>query len=203
MVTQLTGYNTQRYTLNSLDDLDGIDFHNGDQVLLMDLDKLLIFDEENSAWYDVPAGGGGGGGSVPQWTLIDQKTIALEEFTSTTAEAIDTGIDISQTDYACILVVVTCDTPILTSLEWGMTIGLIGRYSTSGNTNAGGVWYERGCATLSTAALVNNAGMGNAYGVYFQSNKATIVLQRLCSTLYCPKIRAGNYTVKVYGLTAL
>ena len=64
MVTQLTGYNTQRYTLNSLDDLDGIDFHNGDQVLLMDLDKLLIFDEENSAWYDVPAGGGGGGGGT-------------------------------------------------------------------------------------------------------------------------------------------
>ena len=62
MVTQLTGYNTQRYTLNSLDDLDGIDFHNGDQVLLMDLDKLFIFDEENVAWYDVPAGGGGGGG---------------------------------------------------------------------------------------------------------------------------------------------
>ena len=59
MVTLLTDYSTQRYILNSGDDLDGIEFHNGDQILLMDQDVLLIFDEEGNNWNPVPTGGGG------------------------------------------------------------------------------------------------------------------------------------------------
>lgn len=65
MVTLLTDYNTQRYILNSADDIGDLEFHNGDQVLLMDQDVLLIFDEENTTWYAVPTGGGGGGTSFP------------------------------------------------------------------------------------------------------------------------------------------
>ena len=68
MVTLLTDYSTQRYILNSGDDPDGIEFHNGDQVLLMDQDVLLIFDEEGNNWNPVPAGGGGGGGGINTYT---------------------------------------------------------------------------------------------------------------------------------------
>ena len=63
MVTQLTGYNTQRYTFNSEDDIGDIVFHNGDEILLMDVDLLLIYDEEGNNWNQVPTGGGGGGDS--------------------------------------------------------------------------------------------------------------------------------------------
>ena len=62
MVTLLTDYSTQRYILNSDDDIGDLEFHNGDQVLLMDQDVLIIYDEEANQWYPVPTGGGGGGG---------------------------------------------------------------------------------------------------------------------------------------------
>ena len=78
MVTLLTDYNTQRYILNSTDDIDDIEFHNGDQLLLMDQDALIIFDEENAAWHSVPTGGGGGGGEAHPY---------IQKFTYTQAES--------------------------------------------------------------------------------------------------------------------
>ena len=64
MVTLLTDYLKQRRTLNSMDDVNDIEWHNGDEVLLMDMDAVLIFSEEDNNWYPVPTGGGGGGGGM-------------------------------------------------------------------------------------------------------------------------------------------
>lgn len=61
MVTLLTDYTKQRRTLNSADDVGSIEWHNGDEVLLMDVDAVLIFSEEDNNWHPVPTGGGGGG----------------------------------------------------------------------------------------------------------------------------------------------
>lgn len=72
MVTLLKEYEQQTYTLNSADDIDDIVFRNGDMVLLMDQDVLIIYDEEGDTWYPVPTGGGGGGGGG--WRLIDSGT---------------------------------------------------------------------------------------------------------------------------------
>lgn len=70
MVTLLTDYTKQRRTLNSLDDVSNIEWHNGDEVLLMDQDIVLIFSEGNSNWYPVPTGGGGGGTPVTELKLL-------------------------------------------------------------------------------------------------------------------------------------
>lgn len=50
MVTLLKDYEQQTYFLNSSDDINGIVFHNGDMVFLMDQDRFLIYDQENDNW---------------------------------------------------------------------------------------------------------------------------------------------------------
>ena len=146
-----------------------------------------------------------GGGTGIKWDLIGQKTVALTEYTNTSAaETITTDINIKNTDYAYILVVITCDTPIETTTEWGMTVALKGRYTTNGNVaGTGSNLWEKGSATLSFAALANNLGDQGSYGVSVNYNTAVVSFNRKCHATGCPKCRAGNYTVKAYGLKSL
>ena len=143
-------------------------------------------------------------GSGPQWELIGTTTIALEEYTDdSTSEVTDTGINIQNTDWAYGIVIITCDTPITSSTEWGMTIELFERYTSNSNLMTSQAAQQKGSATLSKAGMVTN-GMGtNAYGVVFGNNASTIIISRKCHSTACPKCRAGNYTVSVYGLKSI
>lgn len=203
MVTLLNDYEQQTYFLNSGDDIDGIVFRNGDQVFLMDQDVLIIYDEGGDNWYPVPTGGGGGGTGL-QWTLIGEKTIALPEYTDTVnLETTDTEIDVKNADYAYILVVITCDTPILTATEWGMTVAIGGRYTSNSNFFQGVSLCQKGTATLSFAAMSAGTYSGASYGVNVPGNTASITFTRKCHATNCTSCRAGNYNVKVYGLASL
>ena len=105
MVTLLTNYNTQRYILNSTDDIDNINFHNGDQVLLMDQDALIVFDEENVAWHAVPAGRGGGGYEANDWfdytkpagAITTDKTFSYNSWTPIKGHTGITGVTLTAT----------------------------------------------------------------------------------------------------------
>lgn len=148
--------------------------------------------------------GGGGGGGTSNFTLIGETVLEnLSEWTDTAnADQIDTGINISNTDYAWGIIVVTCDSPITTSDEWGMSFMLFGRYLTSGNVYNPQYLQQKGSSTLSREAMVGSAAWANNYGVYAVANKPNVLLERKCSSAI-PKIRSGNYTVKVYALTSL
>ena len=61
MVTNTTIYTRQMYVSLSSDTPD-VDFHNGDEIYLIDTRQRIIYDEENSTWYPLPTRGGGGGG---------------------------------------------------------------------------------------------------------------------------------------------
>ena len=116
------------------------------------------------------------------------------------ADTLDTGI--TPKDYAYGMVVVTCDSPITTKNEWGMTITLFGRY-----TSNSGIMYttsvqQKGSATFSFSGMVDNTLVGNSYGVIMPNNIGTVQLRRGTHGTGCPKIRGGNYTVAVYGLVA-
>lgn len=164
----------------------------------------LAFDFANEKGFGdyidaIPSGGGG-----PQLELIGTKTIALPEYTSTsTIEETDTGINISNTDYAWFLTVITCDTAITTTSEWGMSIGFGGRYTSNGSYYAYTSGGQKGSATLSESAMVTSSIGWSAYGVWILTNKNSIWIARKCHATACPKCRAGNYTVKVYGLKSL
>lgn len=139
------------------------------------------------------------------WTLIDTWSQTLQEFTSTTGELIDTGITVAGLgDYAFIIAVITCDTAILSSTEWGMTVHLCGRRTGTGRLYpASGAIQENGFATLSYAAMTSSSYNAAAYGVYISDNKATVQFVRKCDSSHVTKIRGGKYTVKLYGLSAL
>lgn len=140
------------------------------------------------------------GGS--NWAPIGQTTIALTEYTDTTQENTDTQINISSTDYAWILVFIVCDSAIDTSSEWGMTAQICSR-RTNGKISAFHAMQQFGYAALSGAAIAGNPSSVNNYGVWVQNDSSTVVFARKCHASNCPKIRAGNYTVKVYGLTGI
>lgn len=146
----------------------------------------------------IPSGGG------LQWELIGETTIALAEYTNTTTEeTIDTGINIKGTDWAYGIVYITCDSPITTSTEWGMTVEMFQRYTSNGSLMYSAACQQKGSATLSKAAMVTS-GMGtNGYGVRIGNNTPNVVIGRKCHGTACPKIRAGNYTISVYGLKSL
>ena len=149
--------------------------------------------------YTKPSGGGG------NFTLIGTKVFSnVSEWTDTSAyDTMDTEIGIKNTDYAWGYVVITCDTAILTSTEWGMSVAFWGRYTTNGAVYATGNAMQKGAATLSKAAMASSTAGSSSYGVVLKSNTNTIQIQRKCHTSACPKCRAGNYTVKVYGMTGL
>lgn len=148
-------------------------------------------------------------GGQSNFTLIGTKVFSnRSEYTSTTAEELDTQIVISNTDYAFGYVVITCDTQPQSSTDWGMSVCLFGRSSVGGdasrkNVSAGTAFQQRGSSTLSRVALVANENNTSSYGVYLKHNVETIVIIRKAYTSTITKMPAGNYTVKVYGMTAL
>lgn len=143
------------------------------------------------------------GGGQSNWTLIDTKTFSLQEYTSTTAEGTDTGIDVTALDYAFMVAVITCDTAISSSTEWGMTVALLGRYINTGRVLSLGPAQQIGFATLSYAAMTSATSNANSYGVYISTNKPHLEMVRKCDSSHITKIRSGNYTVKLYGLASL
>lgn len=150
-----------------------------------------------SAIGDIPTGG------QSNWTLIGTKTLTLQEYTGTTAEETATGFTQEDMgDYAFLLAVITCDSAITGSGEWGMTMQSIGRAST-GRTVSNAAIEQIGTATLSFAAQTGSAYSGIAYGVWIGANKQDIVLERKCDTTHITKTRGGKYTVKLYGLSSL
>lgn len=144
-------------------------------------------------------------GGASNFTLIGTKVFSnVAEYTNTsTSEEMDTQINIKDTDYAYGYVVVTCDSAITTSTEWGMTVELWGRYTSNGAVYKSQAQQQKGSATLSKSAMVTSTMGSSSYGVYLVGNKNNIVLSRKCHATSCPKIRAGNYTVKVYGMTGI
>lgn len=160
-----------------------------------------------SAQLSFPTGMGDAVDAIPSsnWTLIGTKVFEnVPEYTDTENWDTDrdTEINIKNTDYAVILTVITCDSPITTSTEWGNTIALGGRYTSNSNYFNGVNTSQKGSSTLSKSAMVNGTVSWNAYGVTLYNNTDTIKFSRKCHGTGCPKIRAGNYTVKVYGMTA-
>ena len=130
----------------------------------------------------------------------------VAEYTNTsTAEEMNTDISVTNTDYAWGYVVITCDSAITTATEWGMTVAFWGRYTSNGNIYRAASAMQKGSATLSYAAMVSNSLGSDSYGVGILNNKGggLITISRKCHSSACPKIRAGNYTVKVYGMTAI
>lgn len=71
MVTRETSYIGQLYFGLSTDDADVVEWHNGDRILLMDQDKMMVYDEAAFDFHEIPMGGGGGGGG----STIVSKTI--------------------------------------------------------------------------------------------------------------------------------
>ena len=135
--------------------------------------------------------------------LIGQTTIALSAYTdASTADTVDTGISVSDTDYAFGIVLITCDGEITTDTEWGMSMAMFGRYKTNGNVYSSSMTFGlKGAQSVSFANSSNPTTYTN-YGVWVQNNTTTIKLNRKCASSI-PLIRGGNYTVKVYGLKSL
>lgn len=149
-----------------------------------------------SAIQAIPSGGGG------NFELIGTKVFSnLSEYTDTaTAETLDTEINISNTDYAWGYVTITCDSAIESSNEWGMTVALFGRYTTGPIIAFN--YQQKGSSTLSKAAMVAHA-LNAGQGVNVKTAVAKIIITRKGHASNLTKCRAGNYTVKVYGMTAI
>lgn len=154
---------------------------------------------------NIPTVGGGTatfveGASGYSLELIGTWTGYLAEYTNTsTGETIDTGINIKNTDYAYGLAVITCDTAITTTTEWGMSVIPFGRYTTNSNLMGSYAYQQKGSQTLKKSEMVNGT-WNSSYGVYYSNNQATFKFSRKAHSSGCPKIRGGNYTVNVYGL---
>lgn len=150
--------------------------------------------------------GQGGSPSSPQFTLIGTSTHQLSAYTNTsTAENINTEIDITNSDCAYILVIITCNGTKTNAGDWGgFFIGIGSRYLNTGRLNCGTGWMaSKNGMSLSYADMVNSNFLGTNYGITLVNNRGTINFQRKAHATYCPELMAGTYTVKVYGLTAL
>lgn len=136
--------------------------------------------------------------------LIGEKTIALGDYTGeTTAENTDTGINISNTDYAWGIAIITCDTPVVGANDWGASFAVWGRLKANAAVSPSAIM-QRGTSTLSFADLTSNSSQGaSSYGVTIAVNASNVKIVRKCHGTACPLCRAGNYTVKVYGLKSL
>lgn len=139
------------------------------------------------------------------WELIGERTIALNEYTDTANEEItDTGINIINTDYAVILTTITCDTEPTTATEWGYSVAIGGRYTTNNAYNAFTSFGYKGVRdSVDFSGVISTSANWASYGVRVPNNTANITIGRKCHGTGCPKIRAGNYTIKVYGLKSL
>lgn len=138
----------------------------------------------------------------PTFTLIGQSTHVLQEYESTTAEVIDTGIDIKNTDYVFLLVIITCDGVKTNAQDWGgLSIYTATRYTNTKNVYViGSVGFRNN--TLSLDSMTDGL-ITTTYGVYGITNVATVRFQRKAHATACPKIMAGTYNVKVYGIDSL
>ena len=148
--------------------------------------------------------GGGSGGDL--FELIGEKVFEnVGEWTDASNwDFMDTLIDVKSTDYAFGFCVITCDSAITTSTEWGATIAIWSRtYSNKGTVWRFGSGWQKGSSTLSFAAMAANPVGTTSYGVTIQDNTPTIKIARKAHASACPKIRAGTYTVKVYGMKSL
>ena len=143
------------------------------------------------------------------FTLLFEKTIALGEYTNTsTAETTDTGFNIRSYEYEQGVYVITCDSAITTSTEWGMTIGSWARtWNANSNTTGklmipyAGALQQKGTATL-LQSLITVSPANSNYGVYLVNDQLDIKIVRKANS-NMPKLRAGNYTLKFYALTSL
>ena len=137
--------------------------------------------------------------------LIGEATIALGDYTNTTtAEITDTGINIGNTDYAWGIVIITCDTPVVGAYDWGATFAMWGRYKSNKNLMSGISIMQKGTSTTSFTDIMSNSGASSeTYGVRIINNTLNVVISRKCHGTACPLCRAGNYTVKAYGLKSL
>lgn len=137
--------------------------------------------------------------------LIGEETFSRPELTGDDGDSYTTGINISNTNYAWLFFIVTCDTPILTNTEWGMTTQLGGRYTSKSHSGGYSLsTFQKGVATLNVNELVSNEQASPlGYGVYIPNNIDTVQVVRKGNSSALPKIRAGNYTVKAYGLKSL
>lgn len=143
----------------------------------------------------------------PQFALIGQSTHTLSEYTNTsTAEIIDTEINIKNTDYVLCIVVITCNGVKTNAQDWGgLTIGIISRYKSNKYNSALYTISTSGFRdnTLSFGSMTNNPINNSSYGVFLANNTNTVKFQRKAHGTACPNVMAGTYTVKVYGITAL
>lgn len=140
----------------------------------------------------------------PQLTLIGQSTHTLTEYTNTsTAETIDTGIDITNDNHSFLLVVITCDsTPAETNAKSMLYMDTAGRYVSTGRiyTSTAGV-IENGTKSL-LMSEASGFGIGNSNGpIHLVSNVSTVKFIRKAANNR--PVMAGTYNVKVYGIDSL
>ena len=145
--------------------------------------------------------GTGSGGGILE--LIGSYEAELEEYTSTTTETINTGINVMNTNYAYGIVTINCDSPITTSTEWGLTMITWGRYKSNSHLFLISNAWQKGSASLELSAMVQNTQNSNSYGVGINNNTDTVRFWRKAHATGCPKIRGGKYTVNVYGFVGL
>lgn len=141
----------------------------------------------------------------PQFTLIGQSTHTLTEYTDTsTAETIDTEIDVTNDNHSFLLVVIICDgTPAVENAWGGIYMDVCGRYLSTGRIypSASGV-YESGTKSL-LLQEASGFGLGNTNGpIHLVSNVSTVrFIRRALNN--GRTVMAGTYTVKVYGFDSL
>lgn len=87
MVTRETSYIGHLYFGLSTDDTADIaEWHNGDRILLMDLDQMYVYDEAALGFKQISMGGGGGGGGG---STIVSKTITANGTYYASADSAD------------------------------------------------------------------------------------------------------------------
>lgn len=142
----------------------------------------------------------------PTLTLIGQSTHTLTEYTDTsTAETIDTGIDVTGDNHSFLLVIITCDdgTPAVSNAWGGIYMDVSARYTSTGRMypSASGV-YESGTKSL-ILSDASGFGLGNTSGpIHIVSNVPTVrFIRRALNN--GRTVMAGTYNVKVYGIDSL
>lgn len=155
-----------------------------------------------------------GGASLDlQMELIGTWTGELAEYTSTTEEVNNTFISITANEkYLYLVATIECDGELDTSnaKNWGgLTVCMGARY-TSTNTgryfNSANIMYlgvNKAILWTDVTSAVTNPVSTNSYGVYARNTASAFTFGRKAHATNCPTIMGGNYTVKVYGISAL
>ena len=145
-----------------------------------------------------------GGGGSSAFELVDTIVVQnVPDWTSTTGSTTDTQYSVTGLDGTYYMAVITCDTQISTSTEWGMSACCLSR-NTNGNITSSGAFQQKGTATLDFSALSANVSSTSSYGVSIDNNKSTIQFTRKCySASSFQIIRGGTYRIKLYELKSL